>query len=54
MGWGLDVDKQEEEVRVEGVGGGRRGGLAARQAARARERGRQVLWGEGWIKQINT
>lgn len=33
-------------------GGGGCGGLAARQAARAW--GRQVLWGKGWIKQINT
>lgn len=34
--------------------GGVRGGLAARQAARAQREGHQVLWGEGWIKQINT
>lgn len=30
------------------------GGLAARQAARAVTEGRQVLLGEGWIKEINT
>lgn len=39
-----------------GIGGGFFGGgrLAARQAARAVTEGRQVLLGEGWIKEINT
>lgn len=37
-----------------GRGGGFGGGLAARRAARVVTEGRQVLLGEGWIKEINT
>lgn len=56
MGQGLDVGRQEEEegdffLSFFFLGGG---GLAARQAARAVTEGRQVLLGEGWIKEINT